>query len=76
MGGLRLSTYGPLGYIDHPVYVFFRQWLIAVMATVLIQLGLFAALAVLLRMWKTPLWAWIVLVGSPRLRARLSARRT
>jgi len=56
-------TYGPLGYIDHPVYVFFRQWLIAVMATVLIQLGLFAALAVLLRMWKTPLWAWIVLGG-------------
>ena len=62
-GSQVIWTYGPLGYIDHPVFVFFRQWFIAVTLTVAIQVALMGTLAFLLSIWRTPLWMWLVLAG-------------
>jgi hypothetical protein len=56
-------TYGPLGYIDTPIFIFFRQWFIAVTVMVALQMALFIALAVLLSIWRAPLWTWLVMAG-------------
>jgi hypothetical protein len=56
-------TYGPLGYIDNLVCLFFRQWLIAVTLTVVLQVALIGILAVLLGIWRAPVFTWLVLAG-------------
>jgi hypothetical protein len=56
-------TYGPLGYIDNLVFLFFRQWLIAVTLTVVLQVALIGILAVLLSIWRVPVFTWLVLAG-------------
>ena len=56
-------TYGPLGYIDTPIFIFFRQWVIAVAVTVALQVALLIAVAVLFSIWRAPLWTWLVIAG-------------
>ncbi len=56
-------TYGPLGYIDTPIFIFFRQWVIAVIVTVALQMALLIAIAVLFSIWRAPLWTWLVIAG-------------
>jgi len=56
-------TYGPLGYLDRPVFVYFPQWLVAVGSALGVQLAFLAVLSVLLSRWRAPLWAWLVLGG-------------
>jgi hypothetical protein len=54
-------TYGPLGYLDSTIPILFRQWVLAVAVTVALQVAFVAVAAVLLTIWRAPLWAWLVL---------------
>lgn len=56
-------TYGPLGYIENPIFITFRQWAIAVIVGVGLQISLIIALAVILSIWRAPVWTWLVVAG-------------
>ena len=56
-------TYGPLGYIENPIFITMKQWAIAVVVGVGLQMALVVTMAVLLSLWRSPLWTWLVVAG-------------
>lgn len=51
-------TYGPLGYLGIPLYLFFGQWVATTAFTVAVHLGILGCVAVLLSRWRSPSWVW------------------
>jgi len=62
-GSQIIWTYGPLGYVEDPIFITLREWAIAVAVGVGLQLSLIFAVAVLLSIWRSPIWAWLVVAG-------------
>ena len=62
-GSQVIWTYGPLGYIENPIFITLREWAIAVAVGVGLQISLIIAVAVLLSIWRSPVWAWLVVAG-------------
>ena len=63
-GSQVIWTYGPLGYLQNPIFITLREWAIAVAVGVGLQISLIIAVAVLLSIWRSPVWAWLVVAAS------------